>query len=63
MAGLLPLFNVLLPHLLAFYKDLRTDSPGQPALTDAEIIDMLGSDAKTLRDKATAWLAAHPPTT
>lgn len=56
----LALLNTALPLLVAFYKDLRTAHPGQAALTDAQMIDLLGQDSATLVETAQAWLAAHP---
>lgn len=59
-AALLATLNTTLPALLALYKSLRDANPTQPALTDAQVIDLLQTDSAQVEQKAKAWLAAHP---
>ena len=58
---MLELLNIVVPSLIAFYKELRDANPNQPALTDEEIIGLLRLNSQDVVDKARAWLAAHPP--
>ncbi len=60
MNQLLALLNVLLPPLLAKYKELRDRTPDQPALTDDQIIELLGLRADRIAAQAEEWLAEHP---
>ena len=68
-AVLIPLLNIALQNLIAFYKARREENaqlpPGEqvPMMDDAFIIDLLGTDSQNLLDKINQWNAEHPPTT
>lgn len=57
---MLPLLNLILPAVISLYKQLRDASPGDPALTDDQIIELLGTHSEAIVDKANAWLDSHP---
>ena len=56
------LLNVVLPYVIALYKEIRDANPSDPMLTDAAIIAMLGKSSAQVVADGQAWLAAHPPT-
>lgn len=62
MGAILATLNVVLPQIIAFYKSLRDANPDQPALTDAQVIELLHTDSAAIEAKARGWLATHPPT-
>lgn len=60
MAGILALLNSVLPGLIALYKSVRNEVPGDPSLTDAQIIALLKMDSDAIVAQADEWLAQHP---
>jgi len=54
------LLNVLLPYVIALYKQVRSQNPSDPAMTDAEIIALLAKTSDEVVADGQAWLAAHP---
>lgn len=60
MAGILALLNSVLPGLIALYKKVRDEVPGDPSLTDEQIIELLKTDSDAIVEQANEWLAAHP---
>lgn len=60
MGAILALLNSTLPGLIALYKLIRAEVPGDPSLTDAQIIALLKLDSDAIVAQADEWLAQHP---
>lgn len=62
LLNVLNLVNAALPSVLAAYRELRAGHPGQPSFTDEQLLELLGSEADKVVEKAQLFLAANPGT-